>query len=126
MGPPARVGSNSRPLAGPLAPKNLFGSADIVPVVLDQALAPFAPASPPSKLPPSIDHFCPSDPSPKNLPPSHDPASPPAIPPTVTDEFCQKIGAVWVALAPDANLDQAFKDQFVNEPEARLADAKDA
>jgi type I restriction enzyme, R subunit len=25
----------------------------------------------------------------------------------------------WVALAPDANLDQAFKDQFVNEPEAR-------
>ncbi|WP_256990263.1 hypothetical protein [Burkholderia sp. HI2714] len=25
----------------------------------------------------------------------------------------------WVALAPDANLDQAFKDQFINEPEAR-------
>ncbi len=25
----------------------------------------------------------------------------------------------WVALAPDVNLDQAFKDQFVNEPEAR-------
>jgi type I restriction enzyme, R subunit len=25
----------------------------------------------------------------------------------------------WVALAPDANLDQAFKDQFANEPEAR-------
>ncbi|ARL97309.1 type I restriction endonuclease subunit R [Burkholderia pseudomallei] len=25
----------------------------------------------------------------------------------------------WVALAPDVNLDQAFKDQFVSEPEAR-------
>ncbi|VVD64853.1 deoxyribonuclease HsdR [Pandoraea iniqua] len=25
----------------------------------------------------------------------------------------------WVALSPDVNLDQAFKDQFVNEPEAR-------
>lgn len=25
----------------------------------------------------------------------------------------------WVALAPDVNLDQAFKDQFVDEPEAR-------
>ena len=25
----------------------------------------------------------------------------------------------WVALAPDANLDQAFKDKFINEPEAR-------
>ncbi|NTX22922.1 type I restriction endonuclease subunit R [Burkholderia cepacia] len=25
----------------------------------------------------------------------------------------------WVALAPDANLDQAFKDQFISEPEVR-------
>lgn len=25
----------------------------------------------------------------------------------------------WVALAPDVNLDQAFKDQFINEPELR-------
>lgn len=25
----------------------------------------------------------------------------------------------WVALAPDANLDQAFNDQFINEPEER-------
>lgn len=68
--------------------------------------APFAPANPPSRLPPSIDHFCPSDPSPKNLLPSHDPVSPPAIPPTVPKAATRGPARTAAAATPTASIVQ--------------------